>query len=246
MFSAERKPLELPSGWIAADEVDVLLHILELLGVNVYADPGEEADDLIASFVKAHEDDVHVVVSSDKDFFQLLTNPRVVQYRPGASGQRLVDAEAAEAYWATLNRGNHPPVPCAHVRMFKSLCGDASDTIVGVPRLRKRTAAAVAGYADVDCIAAAGWPGFSELEKQRAQELLDRLKLNWQLVGLIDTLPVEPLRRVEPNAGLAAVVLKHLNICLDTTFLVPGASRMSVADAPAKVVKLDDNWLDAL
>jgi len=236
----DTKPFELPDGRTASGEIDVLLHVMELLGVSVYADPAEEADDLIASFIRKRQDDVHVIVSSDKDFFQLLVNPRVAIYRPGSSGPRLLDAEGAEAYWATLNKGKHPAIPPEHVRMFKSLCGDSSDCIHGVPRLRKKVAAAVCKYGDLDKIASAGWPGFSAMERQHAGDMLDRLKLNWELVGLVDTLPAEPLRRVQPDADAAAQILNSLNIRLDTAFLVPGKIRMAVADVPAKVISLDD------
>lgn len=240
----KEKKTTLADGYEAQNEIDVLMHVLQLLGVSVYRDPHEEADDLIASFVKAHQDDVHVVISSDKDFFQLLENPRVVVYRPGSSGPRLLDAEAAEAYWATLNKGSHPPVPVSHVRMFKSLCGDPSDGIVGVPRLRKKVAAKVSGNSSVEALAAADWPGFSDTERQHARELLDRIKLNFQLVGMIDDLKVEPFQGVKPDPAAAAKVLARLNIHLDMSFLTPGHMRNIVADAPAKVIP--DDWLSSI
>jgi len=238
------REIKLPDGFEAKNEVQVLMHLLQLLGVNVYWDPNEEADDLIASFIRKHQDDVHVIVSSDKDFFQLLTNPRVVVYRPGASGPRLLDAEGASAHWATLNKGKHPPIPAEHVRMFKSLCGDASDSIVGIHRLRKKIAAAVCGSESVDKLMADDWPGFSDTERLHAREFADRIKLNWQLVGLFDDLPVEPLRSVRPDVEVAEQVLNLLNIRLDMSFLTPGQERMRVADVPAKV--LGDDWMNSI
>lgn len=237
-------PITLADGFEAKGQVNVLLHVLQLLGVNTYWNANEEADDLIASFVKAHQDDVHVVVSSDKDFFPLLENPRVVVYRPGSNGPRLLDAEGAEQHWATLNKGNHPPVPVSHVRMFKSLCGDGSDGIVGVPRLRKKIAVKVTGYPNVEKLAADDWPEFSATERQHARELVDRIKLNWQLVGLIDDLQVEPLQGVCPNPATAARILNDLNIGLDMFFLTPGQERVRTADVPVKV--LGDDWMNSI
>ena len=231
----------LSDGFEAKSEVDVLLHVLQLLGVSMYADSGEEADDLIASFIKRHPDDVHVIISSDKDFFQLLSNPRVVIYRPGSNGPRLLDAEGAEKHWATLNGGKHPPIPSESVRMFKSLCGDPSDNVPGVPRLRKKVVdSAIVGRDSVDKLAAAGWPGFSDTERSRAQEMIDRVRLNWRLVGLIDDLSVEPVRGAQPNPDAAAAVLRDLSVRLDMSFLTPGSMRMIVSDVPAKV--LSDDW----
>jgi 5'-3' exonuclease len=234
----------LADGFEAKGEMDVLMHVLQLLGVRVYWESDEEADDLIASFVKSHSDDVSVVVSSDKDFFQLLENPRVAVYRPGANGPRMLDAEGAEAHWATLNKGKHPPVPVQRTRMFKSLCGDASDGIIGVPRLRKRIAVDASGHANIDELAAAQWPGFSDMERQHACELLDRIKLNWQLVGLFDDLDVKPLGDAEPDFDTAGRVLNDLGIRLDMSFLVPGQERMRIADVPAKII--GDDWTSDL
>lgn len=41
-----------------------------------------EADDLIAGYVQKFKDDHHIIISSDKDFIQLLSNPHVVLIDP--------------------------------------------------------------------------------------------------------------------------------------------------------------------
>lgn len=239
------RPLVLSDGFEAQNEIDVLMHVMQLLGVKVYYDPHEEADDLIASFIKSRPDDAHVIISSDKDFFQLLTNPRVAIYRPGSKGPKILDAEEAEKHWALLGKGNHPKVPPECVRMFKALCGDASDNIPGILRLRKKVAVAASiGVENVDGLVNANWPGFSNLERQHAQEMVDRVRLNWDLIGLIDDLDPQPIKCADPDVFAANAILKSLDIHLNTSFLIPKQERMATADVPARVI--DDNWASSI
>lgn len=233
-----KTPIELIDGYEASNEIDVLLHILRLLGVSVFFDKDEEADDLIASFVREHSDDVNVIVSSDKDFFQLLTNPRVAIYIPGI---RTIDAEASEEYWASLQKGKHPKVSAASVRMFKTLCGDPSDNIPGIPRLRKKVAATVSDSPTVtlDKLKNTDWPGFSDLERERAREMFDRLKLNWELVGLVDTLPLKK-DCTEVNVQTAKEILRSLNVYVDVSHLIPAGTRATtVSDSSVAKIFTD-------
>ncbi len=181
-------PLRLRDGFEAESDIAVLSHILQLLGCDVYHNHAEEADDLIASFCKQHPDSVRIVVSDDKDFFQLLTDPRVVMFRPGSKEQRFVDAAASAEVWGRLLKGKHPKVPCGQVRMFKSLCGDNSDSIPGVPLLRKKTAMTVCHLPTVEDVFASGLTSFSNGERTKTLEHRARIEMNWRLVGLQDDL----------------------------------------------------------
>lgn len=177
-------PISTRTGFFTSNPVEVLASILPLLGCDVYRDDNEEADDLIASFCSSHPDSNRVVVSDDKDFFQLLTDSRIVVYRPGSPGNRFFDSEAAEAHWAKLNGGSHPPVPPTHVRMFKSLCGDPSDGIRGVDRLRKKVAVTLCHHQTVEDLFSSGLPGFSDSERDKSFESKSRIITNFELVGL--------------------------------------------------------------
>lgn len=59
--------------------------LIEKTNVSVLRDPKAEADDLIARFIHLHPDDEHIIISSDTDFVQLITET-VTQYN-GVSGQ---------------------------------------------------------------------------------------------------------------------------------------------------------------
>lgn len=59
-----------------------ILNLLSHLPVTLARHEGLECDDTIASLVEAHSDDECIVVSTDTDFIQLLSRPRVSLYNP--------------------------------------------------------------------------------------------------------------------------------------------------------------------
>lgn len=81
-----------------------------------------EADDLIAGFVQRHKDDKHIIVSADKDFIQLLSNPNVSLIDPMKDKPRdLLEWDCDAKYF-----------------MFeKCFRGDAGDNVMSsYPRIR--------------------------------------------------------------------------------------------------------------
>lgn len=196
-----------------AHPVEVLSTILSRLGCDVYRDSNEEADDLIASFCASRPESVRIIVSDDKDFFQLLTDPRVIIYRPGSGEKRFFDSSAAERHWAGLQGGKHPPIPSAHVRMFKSLCGDPSDGIHGVERLRKKVAAALCHHSSVESLLNGGLPGLSDSEKQKVVESAKRIETNFDIVGLKSDLDISKhITHGHPDFEAAMGALEALEI----------------------------------
>lgn len=187
-FGLNHLPLRLRDGTNAENDVSVLSHILKLLGCDIYHNQNEEADDLIATFCAQNPGTIRTIVSDDKDFFQLLIDPRIIMFRPGSKDHRFCDAAGAENVWGRLLKGKHPKVPCSQVRMFKTLCGDSSDSIPGVPMLRKKIAMTVCHLPTVDAIYASGLTKFSDSEKIKTIESRPRIQLNWELIGLKDDL----------------------------------------------------------
>lgn len=184
--------IRLSDGFEAANDLEVLKHLLCLLGADVYRHPDEEADDLIATYVTSRSDDLHVIISSDRDFYQLFTvSGRVVIYRPGVPGNRFFDAERAAE---DLEKKYGAPLGPSDIRMFKALTGDPSDGIEGIPRLRRKVAASVSSHRDIESLYASGLPGFSAAERTKAVELKDRVSLNWDLIGLRQDLDLASTR----------------------------------------------------
>lgn len=202
-------PLKLQTGFESSSELDILAHVLQLLGCNVYHHPDEEADDVIASFCKAHRETIRIIVSSDKDFFQLLQDPRVVCYVPGKAGDRMYDAERSAQYWADL-KSVKVHIPPTHVRMFKTLCGDSSDGISGIDRLRKKVAITLCHHQNVDELVSADLSALSETERTKILSSVDRLKLNYELVGFNDSVDlIQCLRPSLADFGLARKVMQE-------------------------------------
>ncbi len=61
---------------------DLVVMLDSKTNVTVLRNPTAEADDMIAMFIDSHPNDVHVVISSDSDFFQLLRYDNVMLYDP--------------------------------------------------------------------------------------------------------------------------------------------------------------------
>jgi len=199
--------VKLVDGYEAKDEIDAIVHLFRLMGANVYYHPEEEADDLIASYTRARDSDINIIISSDKDFYQLLTSDNIIIYRPGISGNRFFDAERAEEHMHKLYKVRVPP---ANIRMFKALTGDSSDGIVGVPRLRKRVAAPLCSLSTVDQLYETDLPGFSKAEKTKALALREKIEINYSLVGLDYLIEIEKFKEeAAPDFSLASRILQE-------------------------------------
>jgi len=190
--------IRLSDSYEAKNEIDAITHILQLLNVPSCYHIDEEADDLIASYCNLYPDNIHVIISSDKDFYQLVSN-KVILYRPGIKGNRFFDTErvlADEKY------GIHPN----HVRMFKTLTGDSSDGIVGIPRIRHSVARKLSEINSVEELKDLSI--CSPKEKYNILCSLDKLKTNYQLVGLFNNLPVESyIYKTNPDVDIAIKII---------------------------------------
>ena len=60
----------------------IFLDVLDAFGIPIVGVDDYEADDVIGVLTKAYGDQPIMILSSDKDFVQLQTNPNVKQYSP--------------------------------------------------------------------------------------------------------------------------------------------------------------------
>jgi 5'-3' exonuclease len=111
---------------------------LRFMGINMLRFKQREADDLIYQLVRLAQADGlrSIIVSNDRDFYQLLSDT-VHVYRPPSGLGEDGDYLTPEAF---RTRFGFSPRRCL---LYRALSGDPSDKVKGVPRVGEKTAAAI-------------------------------------------------------------------------------------------------------
>ncbi len=107
-------------------QLEYIRKFCESLGINVIAEPGTEADDIIASIAKLAEDEGFEVfiITPDKDMFQLISNHiKIIRPKKGVSTFEIYDKKSFEKEFG------FPPKLFPH---YLALVGDKVDNIPGV------------------------------------------------------------------------------------------------------------------
>ncbi|MGA2037002.1 MAG: DNA polymerase I [Acidimicrobiales bacterium] len=160
--------------------------VLEALDVACVEKVGYEADDILATLATQARDAGHdvVVVTGDRDTFQLVEDPHVkVMYtRKGISDTVVYDeAGITERYG----------VPPRSYPLLAALRGDSSDNLPGVPGVGDKTAARlVTTYGDLEGIFAHA----AELTPKLRQSLLDhedQVRANAAVTPLVREVPLD-------------------------------------------------------
>ncbi|MCV7122405.1 DNA polymerase I [Mycobacterium lacus] len=137
-FRSERYPEYKANRSSTPDEfygqIDITKEVLGALGITVLAEPGYEADDLIATLATQAENEGYrvLVVTGDRDSLQLVSDNVTVLYpRRGVSELTRFTPEAVvEKYGLTPKQ--YPD--------FAALRGDPSDNLPGIPGVGEKTA----------------------------------------------------------------------------------------------------------
>lgn len=210
---AEAVPDEL------ADQVPVLLDVLDAIGLTCCGAPGFEADDVIGTLA-ARDGALVEVVTGDRDLICTVTDRVTVLYvgRGVAKLQVLTPADVLERYG----------VASLHYADFAALRGDPSDGLPGVKGVGERTAAAlVARFGSVENIldaAVTGDDGFPPGARARILAARDylpralavvRVRTDVDITELDDGLPAtvaQPARlvRLSDEYGLASPINRLL------------------------------------
>ena len=157
--------------------------IVEAWRIPVFARPGLEADDFIATLTRsARRAGLRVVIaSSDKDLMQLVE----------PAGVWLWDAMRNRAY-GPAQVEEKLGVPPAQVRDLLALVGDSSDNVAGVPGIGPKTAAKL--LAEFGSIAEL-YRGLERVERPKLRQALHdhepAVRLAIELVSLRDDLAIE-------------------------------------------------------
>jgi len=164
--------------------------LLDALHHPVVEVEGFEADDVIASLTQralALEEDIEaVIVSGDKDFYQLL-RPGLRLFRPARGGRAGTSAEWVDESNASKRFG----VPPDRIIDYLALIGDSSDNVPGAPGIGPKTAVKlIEQFGDLDQILAHA----EEVRAKRPRESLlhnaDQIRLSRQLVTMLTDVDV--------------------------------------------------------
>jgi len=136
--ASEREQEEDRIFWEAFDTFKEFL--IEKTNATVLQHPNLEADDLIAGFIQSHPNDDHVIISTDSDFYQLIS-PNVRQYN-GVSEQTITidgifDKKGKRVVDKKTNAEKDIPNP-EWILFEKCMRGDPTDNVFSAyPKIRK-------------------------------------------------------------------------------------------------------------
>lgn len=177
---------------------------LDSLGLPWTEIDAHEADDVIASAARHAEGRRRLVLSRDRDFYQLLSDQVHVLNTSRPAGHRIITAEEVTRRFQVT-----PDQWCDRA----ALVGDVSDNIPGVRGVGTVTAARLLA----DCLHLEDLPGSGRLRGRTGEAILTswRHVLTWRgIARAVDTieLPAWPTGRPTPEIPKAAEVIEALNL----------------------------------
>jgi DNA polymerase-1 len=200
-YKAQREPM--PDA--LRRQIDPIKALTRAMGFAGIEEQGVESDDLLAAEAvryAAARDEV-VIVSSDKDFAQIVNDRiRIMLPPPSANpklGWRLLDAAGVAEKFG---------VPPSRIAAYLALVGDTADNIPGINGVGPKTAAKwLADWDNLEGVIAHA----AELKPDRFREVVardaDRLRLNLKLTTLNLSLPaVAPEWRTPQPAELVRML----------------------------------------
>ena len=159
-------------------QIPYLRRVVEAMGLVQMEEQGYEADDLMASIVRALEGEQVIIVSGDKDLIQLVSD-RVVIWDP--MKELWMDRS-----WVEQEMGIEPH----QFRDVLALAGDTSDNIPGVPGVGRKTALKlIREFGSIEGLLEHLDQVKGKL-RERLEENRDRIELWRRLVSLHADLPV--------------------------------------------------------
>lgn len=115
-----------------ASQIEPVREVVKAFGIPLFEKEGFEADDVIGTLAKKAQVDEVVIVTGDRDIFQLIDQKtKVYALKKGISGGEIVDEGKAEEVL-----GVKPSL----VVDYKALVGDPSDNYPGVAGIGPKTA----------------------------------------------------------------------------------------------------------
>jgi len=192
-YKAQRK--EMPEGLVA--QIPVLKDLTRAMGIKAVEQHGVESDDLLASEAVQLAKEGHevLILSSDKDFAQIVGEKITIMQPPATSNPKLG--------WRRMDRAGVIEkfgVPPEKIADYLALVGDSADNIPGIDGVGPKTAVKwMDAFGDLEGIIAHA----SELTPERFRtpvaEAAERLRLNRTLTTLNLNHPVLPIEVGKPK-----------------------------------------------
>lgn len=184
---------------------------LKSINITQYYNPDQEADDIIATLTEQsiREDETNKVYiyTNDRDMLQLVQNGKVTVYRPKVanSPEKFYDEEAVEKEY-----GVRPE----KLASFRSLDGDKSDNIKGVPRIpRKLLASALNKYGSIEeMYKNLDDIKLTDFQFRNLKESYQRILNNFRIIRLNRTINNMKITLGEPNKEKIESLLEKYNI----------------------------------
>ncbi|HEX7355476.1 MAG TPA: 5'-3' exonuclease [Mycobacteriales bacterium] len=171
-----------------APQVEVILAVLDAVGICVAGSSGFEADDVIGTLAAQAQSDV-LVVTGDRDLFQLIDQRTRVVYTV------TKDAVLDEDF---VRRKYGLPSAAAYAD-FALLRGDPSDGLPGVPGVGEKTAAAlITKYGSIDGLLAALDGGADVTGGAKVAAARAYVEAAGPVVRVVRDCPLPPLKAALP------------------------------------------------
>src|SRR5436309_897941 len=166
--------------------VERIEQLLEAFRVPLIGVEGYEADDVIGTLAHAARGLQVVIVSGDKDFYQLI-GPGIALLNPGRGGPAAV-----EEHWVDqTNASERLGVPPERVVDYMALVGDSSDNVPGVKGVGEKTALELLKtFGDLDAIIANAERISGKRAREAVQQHADLARLSRELVTIKRDVPL--------------------------------------------------------
>ncbi|MBX4191741.1 MAG: hypothetical protein KW804_03005 [Candidatus Doudnabacteria bacterium] len=215
--------------------------ILEALNIPIYEKQGFEADDLLGIIShKTPKDVLNIIVTGDMDLLQLIDNHTVVyRFKTGFSDIQIFDADKmVEIY------GLHP----SQWVDYKSIRGDTSDNIPGVPGIGEKGALElVKQFGSLEGIYEAVDRGSEKIKVSTLKKLVEgkaKAYLSYKLAHIDQKnnldFEFEPCEIDEYDYGKVVELLKKLDI-RSLIPRLPGKPKVEVVEKTIEQVKAIPN-----
>ena len=213
--------------------VERIEQILAAFGVPVVGVEGYEADDVIGTLATAAAQGLQVViVSGDKDFYQLI-GPGIALLNPGRGGPAAVEEHWVDQANARERLGVSPE----RVVDYLALVGDSSDNVPGVKGVGEKTALELLKtFGDLEAILANADQIAGKRAREAVQQQADLARLSRELVTIRRDVPIAldlaALRVRPPDTARLAELFTELEF----RSLIPKLASLEVAAQPAPAV----------